>query len=256
MHDVPSPAAGRVPLIIRPHILESLDWFRYGTTTRAATQPDEECLCLAARLPELAGFGPAAVAVGEQVHGDVVRVVGGLDTETEAPRTGEVIVAHGADALVTQEPNLAVGVFTADCVPVLLVDRRTRAFGVAHAGREGTLRGIVGKTVRKLGRLGSRPEDLLVWVAPSVSAMHYEVSDAIAADFRDHFGHYPGAIQGSNLRHLALGVINWCELVACGVPREQIELDARCTFERGDLFFSYRRDGAATGRMITFGFSG
>ena len=256
MHDVFSPAAGRVPLIVRPYIFDAFDWFRCGMTSRAAPEPNEERLSLAARLPELAGFGPAAVAVGEQVHGDVVRVVGGMDSEAEPPRTGEAIEARGADALVTQEPNLAVGVFTADCVPVLLVDGRTRAFGVVHAGREGTLRGIVRNTVGKLGELGSRPEDLSAWVAPSVSAMHYEVSDAIAADFRDHFGHYPGAIQGPEFRHLALGVINWCELVACGVPRDQIELDARCTFEREDLFFSYRRDGASSGRMITFGFSG
>jgi YfiH family protein len=165
---------------------------------------------------------------------------------------GEIVELPGVDALIAGRAGLFVGVFTADCVPLVFADPATRMVAVAHAGREGTRLGIARKVLDRLQALGSNPTDILVWIGPSISVDHYEVSPEIAADFRDHFGHYPGAIQGPDLRNLALGSINWCELVSTGVPLERIELDARCTFQSEELFHSYRRDGAHAGRMLTF----
>jgi YfiH family protein len=175
----------------------------------------------------------------------------------EPPEPGEVLEAPGVDGLLTLEPDLLLGVFTADCVPVVIADPRQKAVAVVHAGREGTRLGIVRAAVDALVASGSRAEDLCAWVGPSISSAYYEVSADMAADFRDHFGHYPGAIQGPESRHLALGLINWYELVASGLARENVELDARCTFHDATLFHSYRRDGAEAGRMLTFaGFLG
>jgi copper oxidase (laccase) domain-containing protein len=110
-------------------------------------------------------------------------------------------------------------VFTADCVPVTLVDRRSRRVAVAHAGRKGTLLGIATRALRQMAQLGTHVEDVLAWIGPAVCVYHYEVSEEMAAEFRDHFSHFPGAIGGSELRNLNLGVINWCQLVQAGLRR-------------------------------------
>lgn len=213
------------------------------------------------------GRGKGAVGRGRSSvgRGEPSPIADDGETEPDEPReemldppeAGEVLEAPGVDGLLTLEPDLLLGVFTADCVPVVIADPRQKAVAVVHAGREGTRRGIVRAAVDALVASGSRAEDLCAWVGPSISPLHYEVSTEMAADFRDHFGHYPGAIQGPESRHLALGLINWYELVASGLARERVELDARCTFHDATLFHSYRRDGAEAGRMLTFaGFLG
>lgn len=243
---------GGVPKIIRPHLFESLDWLDCGMTTRVAAEPDEPRLGVAADLPALLGLEPVPVVVGEQVHGHRLAVVGSDVEDSEQVEPGEVFEVPGADGVVASEPGWLVGVFTADCVPVTLVDRRSRRVAVAHAGRKGTLQGIVPRALRHLVKLGSNVEDLLVWIGPSICGYHYEVSEEMAAEFRDHFSHFPGAIGGDEFRNLNLGVINWCQLVQAGLSPDRIELDARCTFEEDDLFYSYRRDGGTGGRMLTF----
>ncbi len=247
--DVPE---GDVPKIIRPYLFDSLNWLNCGMTTRVAVEPEEPRLGLAADLPALLGLEPVPVVVGEQVHGNRLAVVGSDVEDSEQVEPGEVLEVPGADGVVASEPGWLVGVFTADCVPVTLVDRRSRRVAVAHAGRKGTLLGIAVKALRRLVKLGSSVEDVLVWIGPSVCGYHYEVSEEMAAEFRDHFSHFPGAIVGEEFRNLNLGVINWCQLVQAGLNPDQIELDARCTFEDDMLFYSYRRDGGTGGRMLTF----
>ena len=250
--------AEALPNIIQPFIFESLEWLRCGMTTASATAPGEPRLQFAARLPEIAeltgagGFEAPPVIVGEQIHGDRIAVVGGEANEAGDYETGEVVEIPGVDALTTSERQVVVGIFTADCVPVVLVDPRRRAVAAIHAGRQGTLKGIVGKTMEKLRESGTNPQDCLAWIGPSVCCAHYEVSEEIAAEFRDHFAHYPGIFHGPENRNLALGVLNWCELIAAGLPMERMELDARCTYENEALFHSHRRDPSDKGRMLTY----
>jgi len=158
----------------------------------------------------------------------------------------------GVDALVTNAPRALIGVFTADCLPVALVDPRRRNLAVVHAGREGTRQGIVRKTVECLREMGSAPRDMVAWVGPSICAAHYEVSEELAAQFRERFGHNAGAVAGPEGRHLDLKEINRRELTKCGVDPSRIEIDPRCTLEDADLFYSFRREGASAGRMFTF----
>jgi YfiH family protein len=163
-----------------------------------------------------------------------------------------IVEIRGVDALVTNEAHALIGVFTADCVPVALVDPRARNLAVVHAGREGTRQRIVRKAVDRLCELGSSPRDLLAWVGPSVCAAHYEVSVEIAAEFRNLFGSEAGVVCGPEGRHLDLKAINRFQLIECGVESARIETDPRCTFEDAERFFSYRREGASAGRMFTF----
>ncbi len=237
--------------ILRPNIFSELDWLAVGMTTRQLHRAERPRLELARELSSLADL-PAGtpVVVGEQVHDNAVAIVGGAGLPE--PSLGDIVEVPAVDAILAPEPGFAIGVFTADCVPVVVADKRTHAVGVAHAGREGTLKWIAQELVRAMQERGSEPVDLLAWVGPSISAPFYEVDPEKAAECMSHFAHFPGAITGDEQRHIALGLINWCQLLSAGLERDHVELDARCTFMMEDLFHSYRRDNEAAGRMLTF----
>ena len=271
-------------LLVRPSVFEPLDWLYCAMTTRHAMSAGEDRLDLADRLPSMAGLKRMEVVVGEQIHGCKIACIsecndpshehdrqpdkenaspcsdgccpecGGHD-HTEHPHDpnyqplSQSVEIAGVDGLLTSEIGVMLAVYTADCVPIVLADRRTRLLAVVHAGREGTRLGIIQKTLRHLAQLDSRPSDLLAWIGPSICPQHYEVSMAIAEQFRNKFAAFPGVVEG---RCLALSEINRRQLLRFGLPPHQIEVDSRCTFETDDLFYSYRRDGADAGRMATF----
>lgn len=221
-------------------------------TTRNACQGGEPRSAFAVRIPSLAGMTGAPVVFGSQPHSHEIALVNKGGLLPHAPGCTHAHEIAGVDALITREENLIIAVFTADCVPVALVDPEARLLAVAHAGRAGTFQGIVPLTVRALRANGAVPGRLRAWIAPCVCAGCYEVSPEIAADFRSHFNNYPGVVTGPEGRHLDLLEINRRELIAAGVPESQIEADPRCTAENAERFHSYRRDAGAAGRMATF----
>ena len=183
----------------------------------------------------------APVRFPRQVHGTSVVVL------EDPSRT----VLGEADAVVTSLPGVAVGVLGADCPGLLLVDPVQRALAVAHAGWRGTLAGVVRAAIAALvSRFGSVPEDCLAGIGPGISAPRYEVGPEVADAFR---GGFPGSDRclsrgpGDRSR-LDLALALRLQLEAAGVPPTAIESMGLCTFDERDLFFSHRRDGAATGR--------
>jgi YfiH family protein len=124
-------------------------------------------------LGELVGLTPERTVFMEQVHGSAVGRVGADDAGRGVARHADAIA--GVDALVTDEPDLALVVLTADCVPLLLVGER--AVGAAHAGRRGLVDGVVEAAVAALCDLGERPEDLVALIGPSVGACCYELPE-------------------------------------------------------------------------------
>ena len=174
----------------------------------------------------------------QQVHGAVV---------LPAPWVG----TPEGDAALASEPGLLLGIETADCLPVLLVDPGRRAVAAAHAGWRGTAASVVSRAVEALVARGSRPEDLLAALGPSIGRCCYEVGD----DLRDTFGpdadsfFHPGP---RGRPHLDVRALNVQQLLRSGVPSGRIHSVDHCTFCRPDLYFSYRRDGPGSGRMISF----
>jgi YfiH family protein len=156
------------------------------------------------------------------------------------------------DALATFRAGWILAIFTADCVPLLMADPVRRVIGAAHAGREGTLRGVGRLCLAAMLDHGAKADAVRAHIGPSICASHYEVGAEMAVDFRKRFGHYEGAVKGPERRHLNLPLINRLELLEAGVRPEHIEIEARCTVEHPDLFCSHRRDGLAAGRMISF----
>ncbi len=174
----------------------------------------------------------------QQVHGATV---------LRAPWNG----TPEGDAAVAGEPGLLLGIETADCLPVLIVDPGRRVAGAAHAGWRGTAASVVPRTVEALVAEGSRPEDLVVALGPGIGPCCYEVGE----ELRDAFG--PAGDRFFRLGpggrpHLDVRAINVRQLCESGVPSGRIHNVDECTSCRADLYFSYRRDGRGTGRMISF----
>ncbi len=188
-----------------------------------------------ARLASALGLPPAQVAYMSQVHGAEVAVV-------EAP-PADGAPAPVADAMVTDRPGLALAVLTADCVPVLLADGAGRV-GVAHAGRRGVHRDVVGAVVAALCRLGAAPPDMCAVVGPAVCGACYEVPEDMRADVSARVPE-AWAETRAGTPSLDLPAAVEAQLRRAGVGA--VERVADCTAETPTLF-SHRRE-RATGRF-------
>ena len=192
------------------------------------------------------GFGtrlserwPGTYTGAKQVHSD--RIFNA--DETDAERIGEGRIGEG-DALITRTAGRIVGIRTADCVPILLVDPRRQAVAAVHAGWRGTVQNIAGKTVQRLSReYGTSASDVLAVIGPAIGECCYEVGHEVAAQFADLLGDRREA------RHIDLQEANRRQLVAAGVPAGSIETAGLCT-RCGEEFHSWRRDKEASGRMV------
>ena len=169
----------------------------------------------------------------------------------------DVFVASGrppsqpeADIAVTDDPTVALSVRTADCVPVLLADRRTGAVAAVHAGWKGTAAGAVIVAVQHLAsQYGVNPADVIAAVGPSIGPCCYEVGPELAG----HFASHPEAaawFTRDARPHLDLWRATRDQLARAGVPAQQIHVCELCTFDHPALFHSYRRDGMRAGRLV------
>jgi YfiH family protein len=194
---------------------------------------------LARRLAEALDLPDIPIVRATQVHGTAAVVV------SERPPAGSVLDAGECDILATTLPGVALAVQTADCVPVVLAG--PEAVGVAHAGWRGSARNAAGSAVDELSRLGVPPWRMLAWLGPSIGPCCYEVGGEVAAQFAGGF-----ARRSCNGRYtLDLAAVNRAQIESAGVPAANITAHPSCTRCGGEKFASYRRDGAAAGRMIT-----
>jgi polyphenol oxidase len=156
-----------------------------------------------------------------------------------------------ADIAVTDDPSLVVSVRTADCVPILLADRRTGAVAAIHAGWKGTAEGAAIVAVKALtSRYGTNTEDVIAAVGPSIGPCCYEVGRDLAA----HFSSHPEASRWFSRDvkpHLDLWRASRDQLRRAGIPSKQIHVCELCTFDHPALFHSFRRDGKNAGRLVS-----
>jgi YfiH family protein len=201
-----------------------------------------------------------------QIHSDLVHCV------TERPK--EVLVGDG---LITATPELLVGIQTADCLPVILVDTKKRAVGVFHAGWRGTVKRIVEKGVGEM-RLcfGTQPRDIRAAIGPGVHGCCYRVGEEVRIEFDSQFAYAaklfretketneihlkyplfflsaraPGHTELPKQIFLDLVEANRRQLLDAGVSPKNISASDLCTVCRNDLLFSYRAEKGITGRLI------
>jgi YfiH family protein len=176
-----------------------------------------------------------------QVHSNRVLAVRNHDCANH-PRQG--------DAAFTELAGVALGVVTADCVPILVAEREGRAVAAIHAGWRGTSERIARLAIDAMvHEVAVRAEDLVAAIGPHIGVCCMEVGEEVCERFED-----PGVLERRPdwpKPHLDLGEANRRQLVAAGVPSGSVEVSGLCTRCRPDLFHSWRRDGEQAGRMLS-----
>ncbi len=181
-----------------------------------------------------------------QTHSDHVVVAG-------SENRGSAI--ENTDALITREPGIFVCVQTADCVPILLYDTQKKVVAAVHAGWRGTVSKIVQKTVAKMSEnFDCNPDDIIAGIGPSIHMHAYEVGPEVVSAVEAEFSNASAILKPSlkaGRAYFDLWEANKFLLMESGLQEENIEVMGLCSYEHADLFYSARRDGADTGRMVS-----
>ena len=193
---------------------------------------------------------PYHVVTGHQVHGTKIAVI----TDSEIGRDD----LDGYDAFITNLKGCAIGVRTADCIPVLLYDPKNAAVAAIHSGWKGTLNRISQKTIFKMKELfGTVPADLKAVIGPGICRKCFQVGEEVVNYFKGngidiepiYFWDGPKQEGMKGGHHLDLIEENRLLLVECGVPADSIQVSGICTYE-DTRFYSARREGRECGRII------
>jgi YfiH family protein len=196
--------------------------------------------------------GDWTLATCWQVHGTNVRIVRERQEPQEPQEPKGLGDDERCDALMTGLPRVLVGVKTADCVPVVLGDRRTGACAAIHAGWRGTSQSIVARALERMSaEYGTRACDLIAAIGPAALRCCYEVGAEVVEIFKENFPADSDSLftptrEGHAL--IDLHEANRQQLVGAGVVAENIHVAPLCTMCRTDLFFSYRREKKLHGR--------
>jgi YfiH family protein len=293
-----SPPKKIIPLnILRASHLTALPWLVHGFSTRTGgvsraygkgdlnlglTKDDTlaavnrnrtafvQALCRDSR-PRLSGRAkpdgrPWPLITLRQIHSDIIHRV-------DSPPAAHLV----GDGLITATPGLLLAIQTADCLPVILVDTKSHAFGVFHAGWRGTVSRIVEKGVGEMfHHFGTRARDLKAAIGPGIHGCCYEVGEEVRIKFESQFAYAaslfrevkdsdpvrekypllfltaraPGHGELPPKIFLDLAEANRQQLLATGVPAKNIEASPLCTNCKPDLLFSYRAEKGKTGRMM------
>ena len=267
--------------ILQAPALAKLRWLVHGFSTKpggVSNQDREKALNLGftewdsrenvlenrRRFQSALGAADLKLVSLKQIHSDVIHL---FDAAPAEPCQG--------DASTTNRPGLLLAVQTADCVPILLVDPKKRAVAAVHAGWRGTLARIVVKAIGQMQmQFKSKPGDLLAAIGPSIGGCCYEVGTEVATQFLSQFaeapewfdefrtGDEPNPIQWLNMMPpghqpppknvlLDLRKANRAQLLGAGLRAPNIFVSDLCTACRRDLLFSYRKEGAQSGRLMS-----
>lgn len=198
------------------------------------------------RLCTVIGASEERAVLAKQVHGDTVRAVTAADAGKGLLRP----VDYEADALITDEPNLPLFVFSADCIVVLLHDPEAGCIGAVHAGWRGTAQAIAAKAVEAMAaQYGADPARIRAAIGAGIGPCCFEtdsdVPDAMAAAFGEAAG--PLLERRGAKWHVDLKGLNRLQLIASGVPEDRIDVCPLCTACRLDLYWSHRKMGERRG---------
>jgi YfiH family protein len=220
-------------------------------------------------IEAITGDSSTPLVTLRQIHSSVV-VLGGAGAQSQSSRKG--------DGLMTDQPGLLLGVQTADCIPVLVADRKRQVVAAFHAGWRGTVKRIVESGVGRMRlEFGCRPEDLTAAIGPGVGACCYAVGDEVLSSFESQFTYsgdlfhevydtdpvrtrYPmlfltqRAPGHSNIGpglHVDLVEANRRQLLAAGLSPKSIQTTGGCTSCHRELFFSHRASQGHAGRMMS-----
>lgn len=180
----------------------------------------------------------------KQVHGNEI-----LKIDSDKPDNKTVAMIE-ADAIMTDRPGIFIGVRTADCIPVLLYDCANHAACAVHAGWRGTVKRIAGKAVKAMQKAyGTQPETLRAVIGPGISMQSFEVGEEVYRAFIE--AGFTEIYHRQDKWHIDLWQANIQDLIQSGMTGSNIFLSAIDTYTSYDMFYSARREGISTGRILT-----
>ncbi|BEG98050.1 peptidoglycan editing factor PgeF [Bacteroides sedimenti] len=208
---------------------------------------NQEVLC--AKL----GINQQNLVIPFQTHGTTIRAIDAfylsLSPEEQHRRL------HGVDALISDLKGMCLCVSTADCAPVLLYDSVNKAVAVVHAGWRGTVAKIVKQTLDLMEQTyNTEAKDVMAAIGPSISADAFEVGNEVYEAFQKvgfDMERIASWNEESQKYHIDLWEANRLQLMEAGVESENIEISGICTYENHNRFFSARRLGTKSGRILS-----
>jgi len=198
-----------------------------------------------------------------QVHGNTVLTPSEINNAASTPQEGKQSRERpAADGILTEQPQQAVWVCSADCTPVLIADEKTGQVAAVHAGWRGTASRIVPNAIARFLDNGSSIQDLRIAMGPAIAGEVYQVSETVAAQVGssilsadkakttesiiDLLQQLPDSpiLDDPQPGHVRLDVrrVNSLQLEQLGIHPEQVAIASHCTYQEPKLFFSYRRD--------------
>lgn len=185
----------------------------------------------------------------EQEHTDL-SIIAQEEGENEKRAFG--FLSFGADGLITNKKNIVTVSTVADCVPVIILDKKNKVFSNIHSGWKGTLKNIVGKTIEKMIKVyGTDPKDILAFIGPHIQKNDFEVRDDVVDLFKEKYPHIEGLIKRKSEEHFLIDlnlVLIDC-LKSIGVEEDNIYISYDSTVSLKDTYHSFRRDGKSFGIM-------
>ncbi|MDT8718143.1 peptidoglycan editing factor PgeF [Clostridium sp. 19966] len=178
------------------------------------------------------------IAYSIQIHSDIIHIYDGNIYE--------------GDAIITNKLSTAAGIFTADCVPILMYDTKNKICAAVHSGWKGTYSKIVMKTVEKMKKVyGSKSEDINVFIGPHIRSCCYEVGKDLIDKFCNDDIYKGYNISSKNMLNLEKCIRIQC--IKSGILEEKIESTNLCTFCSSEIkLHSYRRNNEKSGRLFSF----
>lgn len=256
----------------------SIPWLRHGFSTRVGGKSvfPQDSLNLGytkfdSREAVEANRTAFLQAIGIENHAFIRLRQTHSDRVARIDSKGNSLGVIDADAAITSIPGVVLAVLTADCLPILVVDPNTPAIAAIHAGWRGTAQHISAKTVEALARgYGGSSNRFQVVMGPSIRSCCYEVGDDVLRVFQEeapkaqkYFSptdsqeplspkkiDQKGHRQGGDKFLLDLVAANLDQLMQVGIAQANIVISPDCTVCRGELYFSHRREGEETGRMM------
>jgi YfiH family protein len=181
------------------------------------------------------GISAEKIALSKQVHGTQVLTV------------HEPVITEGYDAMITNKKNVYLSVSVADCVPVLIFDKKNLAVAAIHAGWRGTAGHIVAKALQQMKQeYNSDASGCYAFIGACIGYDAFEVGTEVAEQFADPFKKKAG----NDKFFVDLKSANAQQLIDFGIPKNHIEILPYCTKQNNDLFFSHRYEKGVTGRMM------
>jgi len=190
-------------------------------------------------------LSPERIYVAAQTHDrDVV--------ELDGSEQVDAVARTAADAIVSSAPGIGCGVRTADCVPILLADPESGRVAAVHAGWRGLVRHVLASATDRMSALGSRRSALIAAFGPHIGPDAFEVGDDVAHEIANASS-AQGVVQRSATGQalVSLASVVRAQLIAAGLDDTRIEQVPGCTYRDAARFFSYRRDGQRSGRMLS-----